>query len=117
MLTRRYTIGGFAPRSAPRAIKLCARIAHSPILGDGFPVDVQRPHSALDDRTPAAFANLHRASGARFALTTVDKASGNPRQGFASPAGAALDPGTTCLKMAMVRAKRSCESSIPETHC
>jgi putative transposase len=50
----------------------------------------QRPHSALDDRTPAAFAKLH---GMRFALHTLGKASDNPPQGFASPAGAALDPG------------------------
>jgi putative transposase len=50
----------------------------------------ERPHSALDDRTPAAFAKLH---GMRFALHTVSKASGNPRQGFAAPARAALDPG------------------------
>jgi putative transposase len=51
----------------------------------------QRPHSALDDRTPAAFAKLH---GMRFALHTVSKASSNPLQGFASPAEAALDPGS-----------------------
>jgi putative transposase len=48
-----------------------------------------RPHSALDDRTPAAFAKLR---GMRFALHTVSKASGNPRQGFALPAKSALDP-------------------------
>lgn len=50
----------------------------------------QRPHSALDDRTPAAFAKLH---GMRFALHSVSQASSNPLQGFASPAQAALDPG------------------------
>jgi len=50
----------------------------------------QRPHSALDDRTPAAFAQLH---GVHFALTTVNKASARPGQGFAAPAKAALDPG------------------------
>jgi putative transposase len=49
----------------------------------------QRPHSALNDRTPAAFAKLH---GLRFALTTASKASSNPRQGCAPPARAALDP-------------------------
>ena len=53
----------------------------------------QRPHSSLDDRTPAAFAKLHRGPGSRLALTTPNKASANPRQGFAPPAGAALDPG------------------------
>jgi putative transposase len=53
----------------------------------------QRPHSALDDRAPSVFARLHRQqSGTRFALQTVNKASVNPRQGFASPARAALDP-------------------------
>ena len=52
-----------------------------------------RPHSALDDRTPAAFASLHRRPGTRLALLTLNKASANPRQGFASPAAAALDPG------------------------
>ena len=53
----------------------------------------QRPHSALDDRTPAAFADLHRGNrAARSALSHPDKASGSPRQGSASPAHAALDP-------------------------
>lgn len=50
-----------------------------------------RPHSALDDRPPAAFAALHTNRTARFALSTFDKANGNPSQGFASPAAAALD--------------------------
>jgi hypothetical protein len=50
----------------------------------------QRQHSALDDRTPAAFAKLH---GMRFALHAVSKASSNLLQGFASPAEAALDSG------------------------
>ena len=50
----------------------------------------ERPLSALDDRTPAAFAKLH---GMRFALHTVPKASNNPLQGFALPATAALHPG------------------------
>ena len=54
----------------------------------------QRPHSALDDRTPAAFAELHRTRAARFALSRPDTANGTPRQGFASPAYAALDPST-----------------------
>ena len=53
----------------------------------------QRPHSALDDRTPAAFADLYRGDGAaRSALFHPDKASRSPRQGSASPANAALDP-------------------------
>jgi putative transposase len=54
----------------------------------------QRPHSALQDRAPSVFARLHhQQSGTRFALKTVNKANGNPPQGFASPAKAALDPG------------------------
>jgi putative transposase len=49
----------------------------------------ERPHSALDDRTPAAFAKLH---GMRFALHILSKAISSPPQGSASPANAALDP-------------------------
>lgn len=52
----------------------------------------RRPHSALDDRSPASFAALHCARPPRFALSTLSKANGEPRQGFASPADAALDP-------------------------
>lgn len=54
----------------------------------------QRPHSALDDRSPEAFRKsyLHR-SAERSALITLNKASDHPRQGFAAPANAALDPG------------------------
>jgi putative transposase len=49
-----------------------------------------RPHSALSDRTPAQFASLH-AEPERFALTTVNTANDDSRQGFAPPAPAALD--------------------------
>lgn len=52
----------------------------------------QRPHSALDDRTPAAFADLHRIRAPRSALFHPDRASVTPPQGSASPAHAALDP-------------------------
>jgi putative transposase len=48
----------------------------------------QRPHSSLDDRTPAAFAKLH---GLHFALPTLNTASVRPSQGYAAPAKAALD--------------------------
>ena len=51
-----------------------------------------RPHSALDDRPPASFAALHQLRPTRSALSTRDTANDGPRQGFASPAGAALDP-------------------------
>lgn len=60
----------------------------------------QRPHSSLDDRTPAAFAELHRDHrAARSALSHPDKATATPRQGSAAPAHAALDPGSRLPKM------------------
>lgn len=52
----------------------------------------QRPHSALNDRTPASFASLHRTSATRSALSSPNKTNASPRQGFATPALAALDP-------------------------
>jgi len=52
----------------------------------------RRPHSALDDRSPASFAALHSNRPPRFALSSLSKANGEPRQGFAAPADAALDP-------------------------
>lgn len=55
----------------------------------------RRPHSALDDRAPAAFARLH-GGGTRFALPLFPKPSNEPGQGFAAPADAALDP-VRCL--------------------
>ena len=51
----------------------------------------RRPHSALEDRAPASFAALHRDRPTRFALSTMHKANGEPRQGSAPPAAAALD--------------------------
>jgi putative transposase len=53
----------------------------------------QRPHSSLDDRSPASFAQLHLNPGARFAPSTLHKASDKPRQGFAPPVITALDAG------------------------
>jgi putative transposase len=54
----------------------------------------QRPHSALQDRTPAAIAALHRSPETeRFALPLADRTLGVPRQGFATPTSVALDPG------------------------
>jgi putative transposase len=47
----------------------------------------ERPHSALGDRTPAAFARLHRAGCGRFAPQRVNAASSRPCQGSAKPAG------------------------------
>jgi putative transposase len=52
----------------------------------------QRPHSALDDRAPSVFAGLHGGGTTRLALSLPNKANGEPRQGFALPAIAALDP-------------------------
>jgi len=52
----------------------------------------RRPHSALDDRPPAVFASLHGVHPKRSALPDTHKTNGEPRQGFASPAEAALDP-------------------------
>jgi putative transposase len=46
----------------------------------------RRPHSALDDRPPSVFADLHRRVSRRFALSDTGKTNGNPRQGFAPPA-------------------------------
>lgn len=51
-----------------------------------------RPHSGLDDRTPAEFASLHGARRERFALADSHKTNGRPPKGFAAPALAALDP-------------------------
>ena len=52
----------------------------------------RRPHSALDDRAPAVFASLHGIKPTRFALSASNKTNGEPGQGSASPAVAALDP-------------------------
>ena len=52
----------------------------------------QRPHSSLADRTPASFARQFAAVVERSAPKTVDRTSERLRQGFASPARAALDP-------------------------
>lgn len=55
--------------------------------------NLQRPHSALNDRTPASFAHEHASPAACFAPIEPNTASCGPRQGFASPAkNAALDP-------------------------
>ena len=55
-----------------------------------------RPHSALRDQTPAAFASSYQAMVERFAPFKTNTASEEPRQGFAAPAAAALDP-VPCL--------------------
>jgi putative transposase len=56
----------------------------------------QRPHSALGDETPATFASKYEALLERFAPSKTNRASEEPRQGFAAPATAALDP-APCL--------------------
>ena len=52
----------------------------------------RRPHSALHDQPPASFAALLSTGPTRFALSTSYTANNKPRQGFAAPANAALDP-------------------------
>lgn len=60
----------------------------------------QRPHSSLQDRTPAAVAALHRKVPDRhFALFLGDRVLGAPRQGFASPTAVALDSCPRAPKM------------------
>jgi len=55
--------------------------------------NLSRPHSALDDQSPASFASSYAASAACFAPIERNTASCGPRQGFAAPANnAALDP-------------------------
>lgn len=75
----------------------------------------QRPHSALNDRTPAEFAALHLRPGqARFALSTKHKANGNQSQGFAAPAKAALDTGRRWLKTDLYEGEAQ-NQNAPET--
>ncbi len=52
----------------------------------------ERPHSALDDRPPRVFAAQFQPRPTRSALSDRSKPNGKPRQGFAAPAKAALDP-------------------------
>jgi Integrase core domain len=56
----------------------------------------RRPHSALADQTPESFADRYRKATERFASIATTRASEEPRQGFAAPAKAALDP-APCL--------------------
>lgn len=77
----------------------------------------QRPHSSLDDRTPAAFAELHRSPAARSALFHPATANGTPPQGFAQPAKP-LDPSTHLPKTvynqgeALLRLAQSIDSLV-----
>jgi putative transposase len=57
------------------------------------PYNHQQLQSALRDRTPPSVAAEHRCGEWRFASSNLDRALGVPPQGFAAPAGAALDPG------------------------
>jgi putative transposase len=55
--------------------------------------NLYRPHSALDDQSPATFASSYQSPAVCFAPIGRNTASCGPRQGFASPAqNAALDP-------------------------
>ena len=52
-----------------------------------------RQHSALDDRAPAVFAQLHGIVQTRFARSESNTATAGPRQGFAAPARGRPGPG------------------------
>ena len=53
----------------------------------------RRPHSALDDRSPAVVCRVCTDSRRSASPCSIaNKTNGKPRQGFASPADAALDP-------------------------
>ena len=65
----------------------------------------QRPHSALNYRTPAEFA---RAAGAlSFPLLDADSAERKRHQGFPSAAGAGLDTAPVLLKSSLISGKES----------
>ena len=66
-----------------------------------------RPHSALDDRPPAVFAALHIQRPKRFALSDFNKANDKPRQGLLRRLTPPLTRPAVCLKIPMIRAKRS----------
>jgi hypothetical protein len=64
----------------------------------------ERPHSALEDQTPASVAATHRTeTERRFAFSSLDRALGVPPQGFAAPADAALDPGPRAPSRAAIQ--------------
>jgi len=69
-----------------------------------------RPHSSLDDRTPAEFANIARQRG--FALPSVNKAGPQPCQGSASAGqkAPALDRAAVLPSESKMRAKPLSES-------
>ena len=76
--------------------------------------NLHRPHSALDDRTPASFAHDHAASAC---FTPIDRntASCGPRQGFASPAkNAALTRFLACRKISNIGVKHFLKSRTLE---
>jgi putative transposase len=71
-----------------------------------------RPHSSLDDRTPAEFAAV--AAGRPFALPIVDKAVSPASQGFATAGQKtpALDRPPTLPSEPLTRAKRLSERPL-----
>jgi putative transposase len=79
-----------------------------------------RPHSALADRTPSEFAAVWKdassSGGAgRFAPKTFDTAPGQPPQGFAPPAGAALDPAVQAQERQLISG-RSVKANRPRNN-
>ena len=71
-----------------------------------------RPHSSLDDRTPAEFAAV--VAGRPFALSTVDKAVSPVSQGFAiaGQKTPALDWPPSLPSEPLTRAKRLSERPL-----
>jgi hypothetical protein len=79
--------------------------------------NIHRPHSALDDQTPASFATVHAASAKCFVPIELSTASCGPRQGFAAPAkNAALDRLLACRKISNIGAMHFLRSRTPEDH-
>jgi putative transposase len=74
----------------------------------------RRPHSALGDRPPALFAD-HQPNerNSRFALLSSNTASGSPPQGSATPAAAALDPGSRQLDNHPSRGRSAAAKRLP----
>jgi putative transposase len=96
----RPTENGFAESFNGRLRDECLRVSWFPTLAEARRrlavwrdhYNRQRPHSSLQDQTPAEFAERNGCSGkGRFALAQHQKASAGVRQGFPAAAEAALD--------------------------
>jgi hypothetical protein len=96
----RPTENGFAESFNGRLRDECLRVSWFPTLGEARRrlamwreyYNEQRPHSALHDQTPAAFAAQHGYFRTeRFARVADQKASFGGRQGYPAAAEAAFD--------------------------